>query len=105
MRLKRCKYELLERATALDTQDVTFFEIFKSTGTCMRVTNVLVTKQHSMCLGMLTDIAFNLASHILHAEWLQKRESVPSSTLSIPLPKRSVLLLLLLLLLLWPNAL
>jgi len=33
----------MERATAQDSQDVTFFEIFKSTGT-----NVFVTKRHSI---------------------------------------------------------
>ena len=48
MRLRSCKYE---HATALDSQYVMFFEIFKSMGTCMRVT--------SHCPGMLTDITFN----------------------------------------------
>jgi hypothetical protein len=40
MGTKCCKYELLERATTPYSHDVTFFELFKAMGTCMRVTNV-----------------------------------------------------------------
>ena len=106
MRLKRRKYELLERATALDPQDVTLFEIFMSMGTFMRVTSVLVTKRHFMCPGMLTDIALNLASHIPHAEWRKKRRKVRSSTSFVPLPKIIIIIIyLLLLLLLLPSSL